>query len=220
MLFYHLGVAVSLQDHCDLAKVVFCGASCGSLVAAALAIGVPISELKNFAMKMHSAADARFWGPAGHMSHIVRGGLEAMLPDDAHELLNAQDRPLAVSVSLWESIGKFKNKLDRRPRFESRTELITLLLCSCYIPLYVSSLQEIFLEIFCSKCIFCDLEIKFCIYFLKPIVRVLNINIVPLFFLDHHSHAYTISLFACSTRARRAIVRAANRLRHSFWMAA
>jgi len=137
-LFYHLGVASALQQRVSFSHpALFCGASCGTLVAAALALQIPMAKVKAFGMELHAGADGRMLGPVGDMSRIVREGLEAMLPEDAHELLNQLiDRGggLVVSVSVWE-LG-FKNVMDRRARFEHREQLINLLLCSCYIPFY------------------------------------------------------------------------------------
>lgn len=148
MLFYHLGVASSLQKHTVVRPgrlVTYCGASCGSLVAAALAIDVSMQAVKDFGMAMHAAADKRFLGPVGDMSRIVRSGLEALYPADAHTKLNhflAAGNTLAVSVSVWDvRTCKLRNVLDQRRRFESRDELITLLLCSCHIPIYYETFQ-------------------------------------------------------------------------------
>jgi len=145
MLFYHLGVASTLQEECVFpADVIFCGASSGSLVAAALALDVDMRKVREFGMSLHSAADKRLLGPVGDMTRIVQTGLEALFPQDAHLRLNefiAGGGGLAVSVSKWASPWKVENVLDRRGHFESRHELITLLLCSCYIPLYYETPQ-------------------------------------------------------------------------------
>ena len=89
---------------------------------------------------MHAISDGRLLGPMGEMSLIVRSGLEALFPLDAHVVLNkflAQGGTLAVSVSVWdEESFKFCSIIDQRRHFRSREELISLLLCSCYIPLY------------------------------------------------------------------------------------
>jgi hypothetical protein len=140
MMFYHLGVASMIQEHCVIrpgAEITFCGASSGSLVAAALALGVPMQSVKEFGAVMHAAADARFLGPFGDMTRIVRSGLEALFPLDSATRLNkfiANGGSLAVSLSVWDPVArKLRNVLDQRRHFESRDELITLLLCSCYI---------------------------------------------------------------------------------------
>jgi hypothetical protein len=141
-LFYHLGVASVLQEQCVRqpgSKIGYAGASCGSLAAAALALDVPMKTVKEFGMAMHAAADARFLGPIGDMSRIVRAGLEALFPLDSASKLNAflaNGGTLAVSLSVWDPVAcKLRNIQDRRSHFETRDELITLLLCSCYIPL-------------------------------------------------------------------------------------
>merc|ERR1712166_1168529 len=54
MLFYHLGVASVIQQQLVRpAEVSFCGASCGSLVAAALAIDVPMERVLAFGLELH-----------------------------------------------------------------------------------------------------------------------------------------------------------------------
>lgn len=49
----------------------FTGASCGALIACALAAGVEVSQFIAFAYSMTDLARSRFMGPAGHMSFIV-----------------------------------------------------------------------------------------------------------------------------------------------------
>ena len=145
MLFYHLGVASAIQQQLVRpAEVSFCGASCGSLVAAALAIDVPMDRVLAFGLELHAASDSRLAGPMGDMSRIVRTGLEGLLPIDAHEQMNrltAAGGKLVVSLSVWEPPMALRNVLDQRETFCSRDELIDLLLASCYIPLYYEDMQ-------------------------------------------------------------------------------
>lgn len=107
----------------------FAGASCGSLIAAALACDVALDDMSQLAFTLARVAATRHWGPAGTMSHVVQSGLRILLPDDAHVKCNGR-----LHVSLSSATLPPRNVMVSC--FSSKEDMIQALLASCYIPLY------------------------------------------------------------------------------------
>ncbi|KAJ0029140.1 hypothetical protein NQD34_004137, partial [Periophthalmus magnuspinnatus] len=109
----------------------FSGASSGSLVAAALAVNVPlsvlVSDLVAIAMEARSLVGGVF-SPSFSLQQRARDSLLRFLPLDAH--VHASRR-LCVSLTRVHD-GKNLRVTD----FRSREELIQVLLCSCFFPVY------------------------------------------------------------------------------------
>nr|XP_046250191.1 patatin-like phospholipase domain-containing protein 2 isoform X2 [Scatophagus argus] len=108
-----------------------CGASSGCLVAAALTIGFPIEELCVDVLTMAKEARKHTLGvfhPTFSLLRSVRASLLEKLPADAH--LRASGR-LCVSLT---RLADGKNVLVSE--FDSRDELIQVLMCSCFFPVY------------------------------------------------------------------------------------
>uniref|UniRef100_UPI003AAC47D7 patatin-like phospholipase domain-containing protein 2 n=1 Tax=Centroberyx gerrardi TaxID=166262 RepID=UPI003AAC47D7 len=108
-----------------------CGASSGCLVAAGLAVGIPIE--KCCADVMSTAKEARqyklgVFHPAFSLQQVVRDSLLVNLPEDAHVRASGK---LCVSLT---RVADGKNVLVSE--FDSREELIQVLMCSCFFPLY------------------------------------------------------------------------------------
>ncbi|KAM9808080.1 patatin-like phospholipase domain-containing protein 2 [Neosynchiropus ocellatus] len=108
-----------------------CGASSGCLVAAALVVGIPLDQL--CADILAVAADARghslgVFHPTFSLLRSLRHSLLQKLPADAH--LRASGR-LCVSLT---RMRDGKNVLVSE--FASRDELIQVLVCSCFFPVY------------------------------------------------------------------------------------
>ncbi|XP_053742327.1 patatin-like phospholipase domain-containing protein 2 [Synchiropus splendidus] len=108
-----------------------CGASSGCLVAAALVVGIPLEEL--CADILAVAADARghclgVFHPSFSLLRSLRHSLLQKLPADAH--LRASGR-LCVSLT---RMRDGRNVLVSE--FASRDELIQVLMCSCFFPVY------------------------------------------------------------------------------------
>ncbi|XP_022067473.2 patatin-like phospholipase domain-containing protein 2 isoform X1 [Acanthochromis polyacanthus] len=108
-----------------------CGASSGCLVAAALTVGIPIEQL--CADLMTTAKEARkhtlgVFHPTFSLLRTVRVSLLEKLPEDAH--LRASGK-LCVSLT---RLSDGKNVLVSE--FASREELIQVLMCSCFFPVY------------------------------------------------------------------------------------
>ncbi|XP_053175471.1 patatin-like phospholipase domain-containing protein 2 [Scomber japonicus] len=108
-----------------------CGASSGCLVAAALTVGIPIEQICADVLTIAIEARKHTLGvfhPTFSLLRSVRDNLLEKLPQDAH--LRASGK-LCVSLT---RITDGKNVLVSE--FESREELIQVLLCSCFFPVY------------------------------------------------------------------------------------
>uniref|UniRef100_A0A3Q2PVK9 Patatin-like phospholipase domain-containing protein 2 n=1 Tax=Fundulus heteroclitus TaxID=8078 RepID=A0A3Q2PVK9_FUNHE len=105
----------------------FGGASSGCLVAAALAVGVPIGNILNLAKGARKHTLGVFH-PTFRMLQTVRRSLLEMLPEDAH--LRATGK-LCVSLTRLADGG---NVLVST--FDTREELIQVLMSSCFFPVY------------------------------------------------------------------------------------
>ncbi|XP_026167629.1 patatin-like phospholipase domain-containing protein 2 [Mastacembelus armatus] len=107
------------------------GASSGCLVAAALAVGIPIDQFCVEVLTM--AKEARkhtlsVFHPSFSLLRIVRDSLLEKLPEDAHRRASGK---LCVSLT---RLADGKNILVSE--FDSREELIQVLMCSCFFPVY------------------------------------------------------------------------------------
>ena len=128
-LAFHLGVAESIQNHCDSNKFHYYGSSSGALAALVLTANVPAELAMNKLYKSASKVRGRVLGPIGKMSGLVDQALQDLLPDLKH----VDTSRLKISVTeLW----GLKNHLLPRGELNSRQELINIVLASCYIPLY------------------------------------------------------------------------------------
>ncbi|XP_039882327.1 patatin-like phospholipase domain-containing protein 2 isoform X3 [Simochromis diagramma] len=108
-----------------------CGSSSGCLVAAALTVGIPIEQLCADILTTAKEARKHTFGvfhPTFSLLRTVRDSLLEKLPEDAH--LRASGR-LCVSLT---RIADGKNVLVSE--FASREELIQVLMCSCFFPVY------------------------------------------------------------------------------------
>ncbi|KAM4734578.1 patatin-like phospholipase domain-containing protein 2 [Anableps anableps] len=109
----------------------FGGASSGCLVAAALAVGIPIEQLCFSILDLAKEARKHTLGvfhPTFGMLQMVRHSLLETLPEDAH--LRATER-LCVSLTRLAGGG---NVLVSK--FDTREELVQVLMCSCFFPVY------------------------------------------------------------------------------------
>ncbi|XP_042268400.1 patatin-like phospholipase domain-containing protein 2 [Thunnus maccoyii] len=108
-----------------------CGASSGCLVAAALTVGFPIEQLCVDVLTVAKEARKNTLGvfhPTFSLLRTVRDSLLEKLPHDAH--LRASGK-LCVSLT---RLTDGKNVLVSE--FDSREELIQVLMCSCFFPVY------------------------------------------------------------------------------------
>ncbi|XP_031151092.1 patatin-like phospholipase domain-containing protein 2 isoform X2 [Sander lucioperca] len=112
-----------------------CGASSGCLVAAALAVGIPIEQFCVDVLTVAKEARKHTLGvfhPTFSLLRTVRDTLLEKLPADAH--LRASGK-LCVSLT---RLADRKNILVSE--FDSREELIQALMCSCFFPVYCGSI--------------------------------------------------------------------------------
>ncbi|KAK2842642.1 hypothetical protein Q5P01_012842 [Channa striata] len=108
-----------------------CGASSGCLVAAAVTVGIPVEQLCIDVLKTATEARKRTLGvfhPTFSLLRSAQDFLLERLPEDAH--LRASGK-LCVSLT---RLTDGKNVLVSE--FDSRQELIQVLLCSCFFPVY------------------------------------------------------------------------------------
>jgi hypothetical protein len=130
LVAYHFGVGAALQARGWLDGSILVGASSGALVAAALASGLDATRCYEETLACTLRVAHRPLGPAGAMSAIVYDALERMLPDDAH--LRVRGRFFASVTSL----PILRSHLMPHDRLHDKRDLISLVLASCYIPLY------------------------------------------------------------------------------------
>ncbi|XP_068928915.1 patatin-like phospholipase domain-containing protein 4 isoform X1 [Petaurus breviceps papuanus] len=132
---YHLGAASALCKHGkQLLKVVkaFAGASAGSLVATVL-LTAPgkIEECNEFTYKFAEEIRKQYLGaitPGYDFMARLRGGMETILPSNAHEI--AENR-LHVSITNTKTRENYLVS-----HFSSREDLIKVLLASSFVPVY------------------------------------------------------------------------------------
>ena len=130
LLPYHLGVAQALSYYFGLDRPYYLGASSGAIAAVACASGLLPRDV--FEQTLDSAAryEGMRMGPFGRMSALVQHALDAMLPLDAHQRVAGR---FFASVT---TLPRLQNRLEPTAPLTSRSELIDLVLASCYIPLY------------------------------------------------------------------------------------
>ncbi|XP_031566532.1 patatin-like phospholipase domain-containing protein 4 isoform X2 [Actinia tenebrosa] len=132
---YHLGVAKCLVEHAPnfLRSIkAFAGASAGSLAAAMLATSAPIDKCSEYVVDLTNEARKNPLGPFSPQFDLVgnlRKGMEEYLPSNCHKLASGR---LFISVT---SLKTRKNLMISE--YESKDELMKVLLASCYIPFYV-----------------------------------------------------------------------------------
>jgi hypothetical protein len=130
LVAYHFGVGASLQRRGLLEGAVLLGASSGALVAAALAAGLDATRCYEETVACTLRVMHRPLGPAGSMTSIVRDALERLLPEDAHRRVHGR---FLASVTC---IPRLRSHLMPKDRLHDKRDLISLVLASCYIPLY------------------------------------------------------------------------------------
>ncbi|XP_067349329.1 patatin-like phospholipase domain-containing protein 2 [Channa argus] len=131
---YHLGALSCILERVPrlvhgASKI--CGASSGCLVAAALTVGIPIEQLCVDVLKTAKEARKHTLGvfhPTFSLLRTVQDFLLERLPEDAHRQASGK---LCVSLT---RLTDGKNVLVSE--FDSREELIQVLICSCFFPVY------------------------------------------------------------------------------------
>lgn len=132
---YHLGAATALRTRGrGLLRDVtgFAGASAGALVASVLLTAPErIEACTRFAFAFAQETRMQALGPVtpGYdFMGRLRSGIDSILPQHAHELARGR---LHVSLT---GVADWQNRLVSS--FASRDDLITVLLASCFVPVY------------------------------------------------------------------------------------
>ncbi|KAG7522056.1 patatin-like phospholipase domain-containing protein 2 [Solea senegalensis] len=115
------------------------GSSAGSLMAAALTTGIPLEKCCADLMCMAKEARKHKLGPLHptfNLLQMVQDSLLRSLPDDAHVRASGK---LCVSLT---RVSDGKNVLVSD--FDTREELIQVLLCSCFVPFYCGIVPPVY----------------------------------------------------------------------------
>ena len=108
------------------------GASAGALVATALVIDYPASQLKNKFMEIASDVKNMTFGPFNpkfDVSKIFGEELDKVLPPNAHTLVENRLHVSMTDTSMQNVI---------QSRFATRKDLMDALICSCFLPAFSS----------------------------------------------------------------------------------
>ncbi|VDN53775.1 unnamed protein product [Dracunculus medinensis] len=129
---YHTGVCAALKEYAPrLLENVLCGASAGSLIAAAVACGICMSKATSVLLHVVVQARSVILGAFNNdfdLMRIIEKDLQALLPDNAHELCSGRVR---ISLTRVEDL---KNVVISE--YHSKEDLIQAIICSCFIPVY------------------------------------------------------------------------------------
>lgn len=129
---YHAGVAAAIKEYApQLLQNKILGASAGSIVACGLITNVCISHATTTILKVVSQARSRTFGPLHpefNLLGIVREELERILPPNAYEMCTGR---LVISLTRW---SDHENVVIQE--YNSNSDLIDAIMCSCFIPLY------------------------------------------------------------------------------------
>ncbi|CAM9671045.1 unnamed protein product [Ectocarpus sp. 12 AP-2014] len=132
---YHLGVAKCLEMEGFLSNdTPLAGSSAGALAAVVVGCGLSIDTAAEMSGRVFD--DCSDGGAAFRLRSIVQKGLDGALPEDAHEILN--NREGAVTVGITQLGFPSLKKSVFVSNFESRADLIEVLLGSCHVPFWFS----------------------------------------------------------------------------------
>ncbi|CAB1113632.1 unnamed protein product [Ectocarpus sp. CCAP 1310/34] len=132
---YHLGVAKCLEMEGFLSNdTPLAGSSAGALAAVVVGCGLSIDTAAELSGRVFD--DCSDGGAAFRLRNIVQKSLDGALPEDAHEILN--NREGAVTVGITQLGFPSLKKSVFVSNFESRADLIEVLLGSCHVPFWFS----------------------------------------------------------------------------------
>ncbi|XP_068908332.1 patatin-like phospholipase domain-containing protein 2 isoform X2 [Tenebrio molitor] len=129
---YHVGVACCFRKyapHLLLNKI--SGASAGAMAACCLLLDLPLGEMTSDVLRAAAEARRRSLGPFNpsfNIHNLLMEGYEKFLPDDAHIKVSGK---LHVSLT---RVHDGKNVIVSQ--FDTREELIQVLLASAFIPFF------------------------------------------------------------------------------------
>lgn len=127
---YHLGAIEAFRKEKAFDDATWLGASSGSLAAVVAGLGLDTAAIMDHTLRFAQDAQERRLGPIGRMSRYVAQGLKDQLPEDACRLARGR---VKVSVT---RLPRLQHELIDAGACSSRSDLIRLLLGSCYIPIY------------------------------------------------------------------------------------
>lgn len=136
---FYVGVCRGLEQAGYLsARTKLAGASAGSLIAACVNSGLSMDTVASLCEELME--DCRKNGSRGRLGIVLEKFLQEALPDDAHERCRGRT---FVAVSSVESRGALGSLGLGTPQgqliseFSSRDDLVSALMTSCHIPLYM-----------------------------------------------------------------------------------
>lgn len=132
-VFEQLGIYKPGKAHSTAPPVA--GSSSGALTSAAICSGVSAEEFYKTINGLTAACYSNSSACAGNMDDAVRATLSGLLPPDAAERCNASG--LSVSLTVYDTPGQARN--DLATTFDNRTDLISTLAASAYIPIWSGS---------------------------------------------------------------------------------
>ncbi|VDM66724.1 unnamed protein product, partial [Strongylus vulgaris] len=132
LCIYHAGVAAAIKEYApNLIQNKISGASAGAIIAATLVTDVCVSQVTSTILKIVSQARSRALGPLHpefNLLGLVRAEIQRYLPPDAYKRCTGR---LQVSLTRW---SDSKNVVVTE--FASNEELVDVIICSCFIPVY------------------------------------------------------------------------------------
>lgn len=127
---YHIGVISAFKEHVpEVLENKMAGCSAGALVAACALSGCCLGQMCSDALEIAMRARSRALGPLHptfNIVDIIRNGLRRILPSNAHEICSGR---LFISLTHWKD-----NKNVIINHFDTREELIQVLICSSFVP--------------------------------------------------------------------------------------
>ncbi|KFD49067.1 hypothetical protein M514_10009 [Trichuris suis] len=129
---YHVGVAAALKEYApDLVVHKISGASGGAMAACALICNLCLGQACSDILRVAILARQRALGPLHpnfNLTSIIREGLVAFLPDNAHKIASGR---LFISLTrLSDGVNFLVSE------YKSKDDLIDALTCSAFIPFY------------------------------------------------------------------------------------
>ncbi|XP_037701708.1 1-acylglycerol-3-phosphate O-acyltransferase PNPLA3-like [Choloepus didactylus] len=132
--FYHVGVTHCLSErvpHLLRDARMFFGASAGAVHCAAFLAGIPLESticmLTNLAQRTRKRKLSIFH-PSLSIKKYCREYLLEHLPDNVHQLVSGKLCTSLTRLSDWENVLVSD--------FQSKDELVDVLVCSCFVPFY------------------------------------------------------------------------------------
>ena len=136
LLPYHLGALSSLMHYGILTnETPMAGSSAGSIAVAAVAAGVPTTQVLEASIRVSQHCNPLFLARGG-LLEILKHELDTQLPKDAHEIVN--QRSGSIGLAHYEVYPTLQPRLQKQP-FESREALIHAVCDSSTFPYFTTN---------------------------------------------------------------------------------